>query len=79
MDALNRFGLVFHLHYVMGMYFCFFLRVEKIKKTFLGWLEAAIYYMEGELGWSKDILLSHVLVPCSCSVSRRGAKSTAAK
>ena len=74
-----RFGFSFAL--LNGHVFLLFLRAEKSKNTFLGWLQAAIYYMQGELGWFelKDILLSHVLVPCSCSVARRGAKSTAAK
>ena len=72
-----RFGFSFALR--NGHVFLLFLRAEKSKKTFRGWLQAATYYMQGELGWLEDILLSHVLIPCSCSVSRRGAKSTAAK
>ena len=71
MDALNRFGSVFQFALCNGHVFLLFPRREKSKKTFLGWRQAAIYYMQGELGWLKDILLSQVLVPCSCSVSRR--------
>ena len=69
-----RFGFSFALR--NGHVLLLFLRAEKSKESFLGWLQAAIYYMQGELGWLKDIFLSHVLVSCSCSVFRRGVKST---
>ena len=35
-DALNRFGSVFDLHYVMGMYFCFFYGLKKAEALFWG-------------------------------------------